>query len=133
MPSDTLTDDTLDQATIDLIFALRDSLTDVSRLDFWNGRCTSAIETAAAGATTMPQAITIAAQKLQIDTLTREASTTVVHVTETLGGHYEAWASHVARNIVYLVALARVENDSRKTAKKTAASDPAEADAAPMF
>jgi len=56
--------DQLDQATIGLIFALRDSLTDdgPSRLDFWGGRAATAIETAAAGADNANQAITIAAR-----------------------------------------------------------------------
>ena len=55
----TPTPDQYDQATIDLIFALRDSLTDdgPSRIDFWNGRATSALLTAAAGSDNAGQAI----------------------------------------------------------------------------
>lgn len=70
--------DQLDQATIDLVFALRDSLTDdgPSRLDFWGGRAATAIETAAAGADNANQAITIAARKLQIPVLTTHAAQT---------------------------------------------------------
>lgn len=69
----------LDQATIDLIFALRDSLTEASpnRIDFWNGRAASAIATAAAGSQSAGQAITTAARKLQIDTL---ATSTASHL-----------------------------------------------------
>lgn len=116
----TLTPDQLDQVTVDLVFALRDSLTDVSRLDFWNDRCVTALETAAAGAIDMPQAITIACGKLQIPTLTKEASAVAVRITGKIADHYEEWAAHIARTLVYIVALARVENDTRKTANKTA-------------
>ena len=41
-----LTVDDLDDLTIRLIFALRDSLTDVSPLDFWQGRAATALATA---------------------------------------------------------------------------------------
>ena len=44
-----MTPDDLDQVTVDLLFALRDSLTEVSPLDFWAGRATTALTTAAAG------------------------------------------------------------------------------------
>ena len=115
-----LTNEQLDDITVDLIFALRDSLGDVSRLDFWTGRATTAIETAAAGASTFPEAITVASRKLQIDTLGNEAAKTVTRLADQLGDHYEQWASHVARNIVYIVALANVARNARKPAKRTA-------------
>lgn len=109
--------ETLDQITIDLIFALRDSLGVVSRLDFWSGRATTAIETAAAGSESMPQAITSAARKLQIDVLTNDASQAATRIAAQIDGHYEEWAAHVARNIVYIVALANVKRDARKARK----------------
>ena len=115
--------DTLDRITVDLIFALRDSLTDVSRLDFWSGRATTAIETAAAGSETWEQAVTTAARKLQIDTLTNESSKTIIALSSELVQHYEEWAAHVSRNIVYIVALANVMRDQKK-AKKTATEEP---------
>lgn len=110
------TPEQLDTATIDLIFALRDSLTDAgpSRLDFWGGRASTAIETAAAGSTTAGQAITTAARKLQIDTLTASASKQAKAAAEIIDDDYEAWAAHVARNIVYIVALANTQRDARK-------------------
>lgn len=117
----------LDQITIDLVFALRDSLTDAgpSRLDFWTGgRAASAIETAAAGATSWGQAVTIAARKLQIETLTGPAATSVTSHQALVDADYEAWAGHVARNIVYIVALAYVARPTTKSTKsKTAAPD----------
>jgi len=109
--------ETLDQITVDLIFALRDSLTDVSRLDFWSGRATTAIETAAAGSETWEQAVTTAARKLQIDTLTNESSKTVVALSSKIESCYEEWAAHVSRNIVYIVALANVMREQKKTKK----------------
>ena len=117
-----MTPDDLDRVTIELIFALRDSLTEVSRLDFWTGRATTAIETAAAGAESWPQAVTIAARKLQIDTLTNTAAAAVTKASE--GIDFQEWAAHIARNIVYIVALANVERDARKPAKRAAAADP---------
>lgn len=119
--SSTPTPEMFDAATIDLVFALRDSLTDAgpSRLEYWNGRASTAIETAAAGASTWGQAVTIAARKLQIDTLTPEAAQSVTKYQALIDADYEAWAGHVARNIVYIIALASVERDSRKPAKRT--------------
>lgn len=110
----TPTADELDAATIDLIFALRDSLTDVSRLDFWAGRATTALETAAAGSDTAGQAITTCCRKLQIGTLTAAASKTAAAAAAVIDRDYQAWAEHVARNIVYIVALASVQRDARK-------------------
>lgn len=110
-------EDTLDKITIDLIFALRDSLTDVSRIDFWAGRAATAIETAAAGASTWPEAVTIACRKLQIGTLTNISASTV---TSAEPPDYEQWASHVSRNIIYIVALANVARATRNTKPKTA-------------
>lgn len=115
-----LTADHLDDITVDLIFALRDSLTDVSRLDFWAGRCTSAIQTAAAGASTFPEAVTIAARKLQIDVLTNDAAQAVTRIAKQIDGHMDEWVAHVGRNIVYIVALANVARDSRKKPSKKA-------------
>ena len=108
-----LTPEELDRATVDLIFALRDSLTDVSPLDFWTGRVATALETAAAGSESLPQAVTTACRKLQIPVLTRSASHVAASVVDRVPD-YEEWAGHVSRNIVYIVALARVENDTRK-------------------
>ena len=115
----TLTPDQLDTLTIDIIFALRDSLTDAgpSRLDFWDSRAATALETAAAGAQDMREAVTIAARKLQIDSLGKEASQVVVKVAAAVGDEFPAWADHVARNLIYVVALARVANDEKKTAR----------------
>ncbi len=117
--------DALDRATVTLIFALRDSLTDASpsRLDFWDTRAKTAIEAAAAGSATAAEAISAACRKLQIDTLTKDAAGRVVtDVTPTIDADYPQWAAHVARTITYIVALARVENDEQKTAKAVRAA-----------
>lgn len=121
----TPTPDQLDAATIDLIFALRDSLTEdgPSRLDFWGGRVTTAIQTAAAGSDTAGQAITTAARKLQIDTLRSATAPAVKKLAAVIDQDFEAWAAHVDRSLVYIVALAAVENKSRKAAKTTTITD----------
>ena len=132
----TTTPEALDAITVDLVFALRDSLTDVSRLDFWQGRAATAIETAAAGSETWSQAVTTAARKLQIDTLSNEAAKAVTRLADQLGDDYEAWASHIARNVVYIVALANVQRDARKKPSRAATADhatPAESTERPMF
>lgn len=125
----TPTPDQLDTATIDLIFALRDSLTDdgPSRMDFWRDRASTAIETAAAGADTAGQAITIAARKLQIGTLSPSAAPVARRAAETIDADYQAWASHVSRNIVYIVALAYLERDARKPEKSSKPAQPKQA------
>ncbi|ERS60788.1 hypothetical protein HMPREF1261_00452 [Corynebacterium sp. KPL1818] len=117
----TPTPEQLDQATIDLIFALRDSLADdgPSRIDFWGGRATTAIQTAAAGSDNAGQAITTAAHKLQIETLRTAVAKTVKKAAEVIDQDYPAWSAHVDKNIVYIVALAAVENKTRKTTKTT--------------
>lgn len=117
----TRTPDQLDTATIDLIFALRDSLTDdgPSRIDFWGGRATTAIQTAAAGSDNVGQAITTAAHKLQITTLTTNSAKRARRAAEIIDADYQAWATHIDRNIVYILALAQLENRTNKTTKKT--------------
>lgn len=117
MPTPTI--DQLDKATIDLIFALRDSLTDdgPSRMDFWGGRVTTAIQTAAAGSDNAGQAITTAARKLQIETLRKSTAKQVSDLAEIIDQDYEAWAAHVDRTLVYIIALAALENKKRKAPK----------------
>ena len=112
----------LDRATIALVFALRDSLTDAGpdRLEFWDTRAKTAIEAAAAGSSTGAEAVSAACRKLQIDTLTKDASARVVaDVVPVIDADYPAWAAHVARTLTYIIALARVENDEAKAARKT--------------
>lgn len=123
----------LDSATIDLIFALRDSLTPdgPSRLDFWGGRVTTAIQAAAAGADTAGQAVTIAARKLQIDTITTAAAPVAKRAADIIDGDYQAWAQHVDRNLVYIVALANLDRDNRK--KKPTSSRPTTIEQEPNF
>jgi len=115
------TPDEFDTATIDLLFALRDSLTSdgPSRLDFWAGRAASAIETAAAGSSTASEAITTAARKLQIPTLTPIAAESATRAAVVIDTDYEGWAAHVARTVIYIVALANVQRDERKAAAST--------------
>lgn len=110
----------LDRATIDLIFILRDSLTDVSALDFWGGRGVTAIETAAAEADNAGYAISRAVRKLQSDSITNQAAERVKAVTEQIDADYDAWAAHVSRNLVQIFALAYVERDQHKRGKKPA-------------
>lgn len=108
----TTTPEQLDKATISLIFALRDSLTDdgPSRIDFWTGgRAISALESAAAGASTGAEAITMAAKKLQIPQISKHAAKTVVETAAVIDQDYGAWASHISRNAVYILALADIE------------------------
>ncbi|SHL46980.1 hypothetical protein SAMN05443637_13041 [Pseudonocardia thermophila] len=84
----------LDRATVDLIFALRDSLTDdgPSRMDFWSGgRAAAAIATAAAGAESAAQAITTAARKLQIPQIATRHAATVRRVADVIDSDYQAW------------------------------------------
>lgn len=116
----TPTPNELDQATIWLIFALRDSLTNdgPSHLDFWDGRVTTAIDTAAAGSDCAAQAITTASRKLQIDVLSSSASKTVQDIQKIIDEDYGAWSQHVSRNLVYIVALARVQNQELRAARK---------------
>lgn len=118
----TPTPEQFDTATIDLIFALRDSLTDdgPSRLDFWGGRVTTALATAAAGSDNAGQAVTTACRKLQIPQLRTTVAGLVKTAADIIDQDYQAWATHIDRNLVYVVALASLENKSRKVAKSAA-------------
>ena len=125
-----LAPDRLDDLTIQLCFALRDSLTDVSPLDFWQGRAATALATAAAGADSIQQAITIAARKLQIDGFDAKASPIVVAVAKELDPHFRQWATHLDKTLVYIIALARATNadakESRRLAREAAQTQSAE-------
>ena len=115
----TPTSEELDAITVDLIFALRSSLTEVSLIDFWAGRVTAAITTAAAGSEDAGQAITTAFRKLQIESPSTKCADDIKRIGQAIDSDYQAWASHVNRNIVYIVALAMTEREKRKTTKKT--------------
>lgn len=126
----TPTPDQLDSATVDLIFALRDSLTDASPglIDFWNERAATAIETAAAGADNAPQALSIACRKLQIHTIKPSAVDTAKRATDIIGQDFHAWAAHIAQTMPYIVMLARLDRDNRKTTKAAKVAAPVATD-----
>ena len=57
---------------------------------------------------------------MQIETLTPFAAKAASQAAAVIDTDIEAWAGHVARNIVYIVALANVDRDNRKpTSAKT--------------
>lgn len=114
----TPTSEELDAITVDLIFALRSSLTEVSLIDFWAGRITTAITTAAAGSEDAGQAITTACRKLQIESPSTRCADDLKRIGQVIDADYQAWASHIARNVIYIVALAMTEREERKTTKK---------------
>lgn len=117
----TPTSDELTEATITLIFALRDSLTDdgPSRIDFWSGgRAATALQTAAAGASTAAQAITIAARKLQIPQLAAHTAHNVAGACTIIDRDYEAWATHIEQTIVYIIALADIRRQQARATKE---------------
>lgn len=120
----TPTPDQLDAATIDLVFALRDSLTDdgPSLIDFWSDRGATAIATAAAGSDSAGQAITTACRKLQIGALSAGAAPVARRAAEIIDADYAAWARHVDQSLVYIVALARLERDNRRRGTKPTAT-----------
>ncbi|AKV55522.1 hypothetical protein BACT_1086 [Bifidobacterium actinocoloniiforme DSM 22766] len=117
----TPTEDQMDEATINLIFALRDSLTDdgPSRIDFWSGgRAATAIQTAAAGSSESHQMLTTACRKLQIPQITVSQSPAVLSACELIDADYAAWQDHIDRTIVYIIALADMRRRQAKTTKK---------------
>lgn len=118
--SDPITGDVLIDATTDLLIALRDSLTDVSPMDFWSGRAVTALETAAAGSEDAGQAVTTACRKLQIPVIAPRAVDTIGRVTQVIGADYERWAAMISRESVYLAVLAKIKSDGQKEARKTA-------------
>lgn len=111
----------MDEATISLIFALRDSLTEdgPSRLDFWSGgRAATAIQTAAAGSSDSHQMLTTACRKLQIPQITVSQSPTVIAACDVIDRDYTAWQDHTNRTIVYIIALADMRRRQAKNTKK---------------
>jgi hypothetical protein len=105
-------------ATCDLLIALRDSLTDVSPMDFWAGRAGRALKAAAAGSEDAGQAVTTACRKLQIETIAPRAVPAATRVMETIGADYQAWAWLIDRESVSIVALAKVKSDAQKADRK---------------
>lgn len=116
----------LTNASVELVNALLDSA-DVHTIGVpnWWPRATTALETAAAGAESAAHAVTIASRKLQIDTLSKESAVTVARVAPIIDADYQAWVQTVAREAVYIVALARVAREERKQrrAQKTLTFD----------
>ena len=49
----------------------------------------------------------------------------VAHVAPVIDADYPGWAAHVARTLTYIIALARVENDEAKAARKAKTAKPA--------
>ena len=84
----------------------------------------------AAGADSIQQAITIAARKLQIDGFDAKSSPVVVAVAKELDPHFQQWATHLDKTLVYIIALARATNadakESRRLAREAAQTQPAE-------
>ena len=118
--STTPTPEQLDRVTIDLVFALRDSLTDdgPSLIDFWTGgRAISALEAAAAGASTGAEAVSLSARKLQIPQIAVKQTKTVTRCAAIIDRDYGAWTAHITRNAVYILALADVERQERKASR----------------
>lgn len=109
----------LTDVSVELVNALLDSA-DVGTIGVsnWWARAQTALETAAAGGESAAHAVTIAARKLQIDTLGKESAETVARVAPLIDADYPAWAETVAREAVYIVALARVARDERKQKRK---------------
>lgn len=114
----TPTEEQMDEATIKLIFALRDSLTDdgPSRIDFWSGgRAATAIQTAAAGSSDSHQMLTTVCRKLQIPQIAVSQSATVINACNIIDADYTAWQDHIDRTIVYIIALADMRRRQAKT------------------
>lgn len=119
--------DPLERATVDLMFALRDSLTDrgPSFVEFWSGgRCESAIRAAAAGATDAAEAVSKTAHQLQIDQYTVTQSPEVVRIVAVIGPRFQEWKHLVKRKTPYLRALADVERAAKRDPKPEPAPKP---------
>lgn len=110
--------DTLLDATRQWLSALLDSAdVDTIGAAHWWDRASAALQAAAAGATTLAQATTIAATKLQVDVLGESASRIVTGLAEVIDPAYTEWADRVAAEHVYMVALVRVERAARRAQK----------------
>lgn len=125
----------LDRATITLIFVLRDSLTDAgpSYMDFWSGRATSALQTAAAGADNAAHALTIATRKLQIDSLRTSTAAKTAEAIKTIDQDYTTWATRVDQHLIYLMQLAFLEREDHKRGKTPAPTTDTTTDEEPNF
>lgn len=109
---------TLVDATITWINSLLDSASsDVIGVANWWDRATSALVTAAAGASTIGEATTIAARKLQIESTSPGSDATLLEASKVIAADFAGWQRIVDTEAVYLIALARV---ARKTRRKAA-------------
>lgn len=109
--------------TVGLVSALLDSAdVDTIGVANWWPRAQSALEAAAAGAETAGHAVTIAARKLQIDTLSKPSAHTVQRVAPILDSRWPEWVDTVAKEAVYIVALTRVHREESRAARKKPAT-----------
>lgn len=83
----------------------------------WWDRATSALVTAAAGASTIGEATTIAAHKLELESTVPYTDEALVPACEAIAAEFAAWQQLVDRESVYLIALTRVTRQARKNRK----------------
>ncbi len=108
-------------ATVKWTSALLDSASsdEIGPANWWP-RATSALVTAS-GASTIGEAVTTAARKLQVDVAAPHADAELLAASDIIAQDYPAWAQLVDREAVYLIALTRVYRNARKAARKATA------------
>jgi len=107
-------------ATIRWQSALLDSAsTDVIGVASWWDRATTALTTAAASATTYPQAVSTACKKLQIDTLSEPSARILSELEKVIGPRLAEWCETASRDAVYITAMTRVERTAKRATKTT--------------
>src|ERR1700749_1891934 len=113
----TPTHEALSEATVALLSALLDSASsDVIGAANWWPRAEAALSTSAAGASTVGEAVTIAARNLQIDTTAARTDAALAQACEVIAAGFSDWQSLMDREAVYLIALTRIHRQARKAA-----------------
>ncbi|KZS63115.1 hypothetical protein [Mycobacterium ostraviense] len=111
-------DDELMDATVRWLSALLDSATvqEIGVSNWWS-RAKTALETAAASADTYSQAVSVAARKLQIDTLRQASSAQLLgpgSTEDVISPRLDEWRLLAQRDAVYIVGLVQIQRAARR-------------------
>lgn len=116
-PAPTPPETILADLAVEFVNAILDSVDTavIKPMDFWE-RAKTALETGAAISTTWATCVSKTGRKLQISTLTKSSGETVTRIGIALGdpAAFAAFRRLIARDGIYLIAMARVARDTRR-------------------
>lgn len=131
-----VTDDDLAVVAEDFLDALLSAASvDVIGVANWWPRATSALTAAAARATCVREMVTVAAGKLQVDTLPEPPARAVARVEAMLADPvvFDRWRRIAERDAVYVAAMVRLRRADARQSKPSRTAKPTAVTEEPMF